>query len=179
MIRSIKKEDIPAVLAIYNWYILHTNITFETEELSLEAFTKRIEAVTSRYPWIVMEENGVIKGYAYLGTFNPRAAYDWTADLSIYLDHEERGHGLGTQLMHAILQEAAEEGYYQIISIVTSGNAASEHLHEKCGFVRRGSLEDTGYKNGKWLGITYFMKTLRNAAGAPEEIQYEKERKVK
>ncbi|MEE8806925.1 MAG: N-acetyltransferase family protein [Lactimicrobium sp.] len=179
MIRPIQKEDIPAVLDIYNWYILHTNITFETEELTLEAFTQRVEAITSRYPWIVMEEDGVIKGYAYLGTFNPRAAYDWTADLSIYLDHEERGHGLGTLLMDAILQEAQQEGYYQIVSIVTSGNTASEHLHEKCGFVRKGRLENTGYKNGKWLGITYYMKTLRAAEGAPCAIQYKKEREGK
>ena len=83
MIRPIEKNDIASCLAIYNQYIEKSTVTFETERLNLQQLTARVDAVTERYPWIVLEEEGEVLGYAYLDSFNPRAAYQWVCDLSI------------------------------------------------------------------------------------------------
>ena len=83
-IRNLHKEDIAACLSIYNWYIEHTTITFETEPLSLHAFIERVDTITKRYPWLVAEDaEHTIIGYAYLDTFNARSAYEYTCDVSI------------------------------------------------------------------------------------------------
>ena len=167
-IRNLHKEDIAACLSIYNWYIEHTTITFETEPLSLQAFRERIENITRRYPWLVAEDTEhTIVGYAYLDTFNARSAYDYTCDVSIYLDYEQRYHGTGTILMQALLDLAKEDGYHTAVSIVTQGNEPSEHLHEKCGFTKAGVLEDTGYKFEKWLSVTYYVKSLQKGDPHP------------
>lgn len=161
MIRALREEDIPLILNWYNWYIANSAATFETEELSLEEFRNRVRMITETYPWIILEENGKPVGYAYLASFIPRAAYDWTSDLAIYLDPEERGKGYGRKLMEAILITAEKAGYVNVVSIVTKGNIPSEKLHEKYGFVKAGEIEEAGYKSGKWLGVSYYVKKLK------------------
>ncbi len=173
MIRMIQEADIPRILEIYNWYIANSMATFEIDALSLEEFTNRVHGITERYPWIVLEEEGKIVGYAYLSAFNPRKAYAWTCDLAIYLDHEVRGKGYGTLLMQAMIDLAKKDGYVKMVSLVTTGNTASEKLHEKLGFRNVGTLENTGLKHGKWLGVSFFLKDLNQPdeqASAPMNL---------
>ncbi len=160
MIRFLKEEDIKACLDIYNWYIENTTITFEEERLTLQQFTDRVQGIQERYPFIVLEDDGKIQGYAYLDAFSPRVAYNWTTDLSIYLDHDSRGKGYGTKLMEEILHLAKLDGYCSVVSIVTEGNRASEHIHDSFGFERKALFENFGYKFHEWLGVTYFVKTV-------------------
>ena len=140
MIRMLKEEDIPVCLALYNWYIANSTATFETKELSLEEFGERVKRITKKYPWIVLAEDGEVKGYAYLDAYHEREAYRFTCDVSIYMSHTERGKGYGTKLMEEILMLAKKDGYHKAISIVTSDNVASMYLHEKMGFKRYGLL---------------------------------------
>jgi L-amino acid N-acyltransferase YncA len=160
MIRSLEEKDIPACLEIYNWYILNSYATFETEPLSLEQFRQRVHNIVQKYPWIVLEEEKKVIGYAYLSAFNERAAYNWTCDLAIYLDHEKRGKGAGSLLIDTILDLARRDGYHMMTSIVTEGNTASEHLHEKFGFQKLALFPKVGYKLGKWRGVTYYIYSL-------------------
>ncbi len=161
MIRRILPEDIPVCLDWYNTYIRESAATFETEELTLAEFTERVKHVTKKYPWIVLEEDGKLCGYAYLCPFNERAAYDWTADLAIYLDPQARGKKYGSALMEAILKLAERDGYFQIVSLVTAGNLPSEALHHKFGFEKAVTLNGVGIKFGKVLGVSYWVKTLK------------------
>lgn len=170
MIRMIAEADIPLILKWYNWYIENDTATFETEPLSLTEFTGRVHRIREKYPWIILEEEGKPVGYAYLASFIPRAAYDWTCDLAIYLDPEQRSKGYGTKLIQAILEIARKAGYVTIVSNITLGNRASEHLHEKNGFVRKGIMEDVGYKFGRWLSISWYEKKLNAAAGEPKPV---------
>jgi len=160
MIRPIEKNDIASCLAIYNQYIEKSTVTFETERLNLQQFTARVDAVTERYPWIVLEEEGEVLGYAYLDSFNPRAAYQWVCDLSIYLDPSSRGKGLGSMLMDAILRLARRDGYLRMTSIITSDNVASRRFHDKYGFRKIAEFPNIGYKNHMWLGVAYYIKDL-------------------
>lgn len=158
MIRECKEEDIESCLSIYNWYIQNSVATFEEECLSLSEFKQRVHRIQAKYPYLVITENGCVVGYAYLDAFNERAAYRWSADLSIYLDESKTANGYGSQLMHAILMEAEKRGFHNIVSIVTEGNLASERIHEKFGFEKEGFLKTVGYKKEQWLGVTFFVK---------------------
>ena len=45
------------------------------------------------------EENGEIFGYAYVSTYDDREAYNWAAELSVYVASESRGHGVVALLL--------------------------------------------------------------------------------
>lgn len=161
MIRMAEVNDAAACTDIYNWYIVHSMATFETETISVSAFEKRIRTVSSRYPWIVYEDQGTVLGYAYLDVYNPRQAYDWTADLSIYINHECRHHGIGKQLMQTILELGRQDGYRTVMSLVTGGNSPSMAMHDAFGFAKEAELKNLGYKNGKWQDLLLYRKELQ------------------
>ena len=171
MIRMLRDEDIPACLALYNWYIENSTATFETDTLLMDDFVQRVKRITTKYPWIILEEDGEVKGYAYLDAFHERTAYRFMCDVSIYIDHDARGRGYGSKLMEAILSLSEKDGYHKAISIVTSDNSASIHLHEKMGFRKFGQLDNCGYKAEKWLGVIYFEKVLHEPCDTPEETE--------
>lgn len=161
MFRMITREDEMACWWWYNWYITHSTATFETSIVSSREYSRRVETIRQSYPWIIMLDEGVPVGYAYLSAFNPREAYIHTADLAIYLAPDKLHMGYGTRLMKEILRIAELDGYHTIVSLVTDGNTASEKLHEKAGFAKAATFPGVGYKNGTWLGVSYYVKVLR------------------
>lgn len=166
IIRKIEQKDIRSVLNIYNWYIENTTYTFETKRLNFAQFRDRIKEITEHYPWIVLEEDSIILGYAYLAPFNPRTAYQWTADLSLYLHPDFRHHGYGSMLYEEIEKLAVEQGLVSIVSIVTEKNTASQAFHQKHGFQESGFLKHVGYKQ-QWLGIHYYLKQIQEISSNP------------
>ena len=86
-IRDAKIEEAKRILEIYDYYVKNTSITFEYETPTLEEFQKRMEKTMRRYPYLVIEREGQIEGYAYAGPFVGRAAYDWSCETTIYNDH--------------------------------------------------------------------------------------------
>lgn len=144
----------------YNWYITHSTATFETEPVSSHDFNERIRTIRKRYPWIVLEDDEKLLGYAYLNSFNPRAAYNWTADLSIYLSPDQCGKGYGRMLMKEIIDLARKDGYHNIASLITGNNTASMKLHESFGFVKTGTYQNFGYKDNTWLDVSYYVLKL-------------------
>ncbi|MCF0114300.1 MAG: N-acetyltransferase family protein [Erysipelotrichaceae bacterium] len=170
MIRTITDLDVEQVLAIYNYYIKETTITFETEELIFDRFIDRVHAIIDRYPFLVYEENGKILGYAYLAEFNPRSAYQWSADLSIYVDKEVHHQGIGRQLYEAIEKIAIQQGFVNIVSLVTEENKNSVRFHERMGFKFIGTFEKVGYKFDRWLGVSYGIKQIQEPVDNPRVL---------
>ncbi len=168
MIRMAALSDAQQFAEIYNPYIETTMVTFEEKPLSREQFEKRMEGIMKKYPWIVYEEEGKVLGYAYLSAFNPRSAYDWTADLAIYVDRKEKGKGIGSKLMRAIIELAEKDGYLWLVSIVTQGNEGSDAIHEKFGFEKKAAFADFGYKMHRWTGVDYYVKKLGTLPDRPE-----------
>ena len=163
MIRSATREDVPRLLEIYAPYIQKTSITFEYVVPTLEEFTERFEQITSKFPWLVWEEDGKVQGYAYGDAAFVRAAYAWDADLSIYLDENARGNGIGGKLYDVLEAELAKMGYHTLYAIITGENFASVHFHKKRGYVLEGTLRQTGWKFGSWHDVYWYAKRVRPA----------------
>ena len=170
-IRAIEEKDIPACLSIYNWYILNSDVTFDIEAMSLSAFTEKVKTITESYPWIVGEEEGRVIGYACLSAYNPKPAYRFTADVTIYLDPKERGKGYGTLLFHRLEEIAVQDNYQTLVSLVTKTNAPSLAIHEAFGYTRFSVFEHAGYKNGVWLSTVFLSKRIGHCTGEPQEIR--------
>jgi phosphinothricin acetyltransferase len=116
MIRRVKDEDAKELVETYNYYIRETAITLELKELTKEEYLDRIHQVTSFFPWLVYEEQGVVLGFAYLDKFNTRKAYATTADLSIYVSCDSKGKGIGKRLFNEIEKLGLSLGLCKIIS---------------------------------------------------------------
>lgn len=80
-IRYAKLEDAARLVEIYCYYVEKTAITFEYEVPAVEEFQQRMVHVMEKYPYLVAKVDDQIVGYAYAGTFNVRAAYDWCVEI--------------------------------------------------------------------------------------------------
>ncbi len=158
-IRIAATGDAAALLDIYKEYIA-TPITFEYELPTLVDFSERIAATLKTYPYLVGMENGKIIGYAYAGKFASRPAYQWGAELSVYLHRNAAGRGLGTQLYLRLMELLKMQGIRTVYGCVTTPNSASERLHKKLGFERIALFQNAGFKNGAWHDVTWFGKTI-------------------
>ena len=157
--RLAEAADSAALLKIYGEY-LDTPITFECELPSEEAFAQRIISISREYPYIVAQVDGRIVGYAYAHRQAERAAYQWNAELSVYLDREYTSRGLGRRLYSALIDILCLQGIHTVYGCVTVPNEKSEGLHRAMGFHRLGTYRNTGYKCGAWRDVAWFEKGI-------------------
>ena len=103
-IRLSAPQDAAALLDIYTPYITDTAVTFEYDVPTAEEFAARVREISAWYPYLVCERAGEIAGYAYAHRLRERAAYDWAAELSVYLARGMQGKGLGTMLYRCLIE---------------------------------------------------------------------------
>ena len=134
MIRSAQKEDLPAILAIYNDAILHTTAIYDYTPHTLAQRTVWFDAHREAgYPVFVYEEQGIVMGFAAYGSFRDWPAYKYTIEHSIYVHPEYRRRGIAWQLMNRLLAEADAAGYAVMVAGIDAANEGSIRLHEKLG----------------------------------------------
>lgn len=166
-IRVATVEDGEAILQIYKWYIENTAITFETEVPTVKDFEKRMEHIVSGFPWLVCEVDDVVAGYAYASRHGERAAYQWSADLSIYVDAKYHRRHIARALYQALEEILRLQGYYTVWAGVTTPNPKSESFHKAYGFEPVGVFENVGYKLGQWRGVKWFKYTITDYTKEP------------
>jgi len=168
-IRPCHEPDMPAIAGIYAHHVLHGFASFETEPPSLaEMIRRRADIAAKGLPYLVAERGGIILGYAYAGTYRPRAAYRDTVENSIYLRHDTAGQGIGGHLLPALVAACEACDLRQMIAVIgDSGNEASIRLHQRCGFRLVGILEAVGYKHGRWLDSVLMQRHLGRGDTAP------------
>ena len=168
LIRLAAAADIPAIAAIYGEAVRTGTATFETDPpdaAEMESRWRRL--IDGGYPYLVADNGGVL-GYAYAGPFHARAAYAHTVEDSVYLEAGQRGTGVGTALLTALIAEAEARGYRQMIAAIgDSANAASIRLHARCGFRPVGTYRDVGWKLGRWLDVVLMQRQLGPGGGSP------------
>lgn len=173
-IRNAVIEDASRILEIYNYYVKNTAISFDYETPALDEWIARMVRTMSRYPYLVVEENGVIQGYAYAGPFVGRAAYDWSCEMTIYLDHNVQKCGMGRKLYETMEQELGKMGILNLYACIGYPDKDDEYLttnsadfHAHLGYTRVGLFHKCGYKFGRW----YHMIWMEKIIGKHEEIE--------
>ena len=109
-IRDARIGDVQRLLEIYDYYVKNTAITFEYDTPSPEEFGARMERIMSRYPYLVIEKDGRIEGYAYAGVFKDRKAYDRSCEMTVYIDRDARKTGLGRMIYEALEEKLKDMG---------------------------------------------------------------------
>ncbi len=166
-IRTATTEDAERLVEIYDYYVRNTAISFEYETPSLEEFRSRMEHTLGRYPYLVIERDGRIEGYAYAGPFKARAAYDRSCEISIYLDRDARKGGLGRRLTEALEAELKAMGILNVYGCIAYPETDDEYLntnsadyHAHLGYRTVGTFHKCAYKFGRWYNMIWMEKFI-------------------
>ena len=168
-IRPSRDDDLPAIARIYGHHVLHGTGTFETTPpTEAEMAARRADVLAKGLPYLVVEDEGQVLGFAYCQWFKPRPAYRYSAEDSIYLHPDARGRGLGRMLLAALAEEAQRAGLRKLIAVIgDSANAGSIGVHRSLGFEQVGVIRSCGWKFGRWLDIVLMEKPLGDGDRRP------------
>ena len=155
-IRKVESADAAQIADIYNYYILNTHHTFETEALSVEETEKRITETSENYPYLIAEFDGVIQGYVYAAQFKLRQAYKHSVEVSIYVRNQAKQKGIGSELYQRMLEELAETDVHALMAGISLPNEASVRFHEKLGYEKVAHFREVGYKLGRWVDVGFW-----------------------
>ena len=150
------------IVDIFNEAILHSTALYDYTPRPLESmipwFRQKAEA---RYPVIGIEDDaGTLLGFASYGQFRVRPAYKYTVEHSVYIHHAHRGKGLGLLLMQRLIEAAMGQDYHVMVGGIDASNAASIRLHERLGFTHSGTIQQAGFKFGRWLDLAFYQLIL-------------------
>ncbi|MEE4191842.1 MAG: N-acetyltransferase family protein [Halieaceae bacterium] len=161
MIRAARESDGEPLAALYNHYVRHTATTFETEPINGRDMFSRVAAVQQiGLPWLVLEEDGKLQGYACAVRWKGRAAYQNSVESTIYLAEGLGGRGLGTLLYEELLAQLRNRGMHCALGGIALPNAASVALHERMGFEKVAHLKEVGRKFDRWIDVGYWQCML-------------------
>jgi phosphinothricin acetyltransferase len=154
-IRRADQQDLPDLLAIYNYEVEHGVATLDLTPKTLEERQVWLDAHNvDNHPLYVAEVEGRVAGYVSLSPYREKEAYRSTVELSVYIAPDYRRRGIATALMEFILREArADATIHTVVSVITSGNEASCGLHDRFGFTFNGTIPEVGMKFGRYLSI--------------------------
>lgn len=179
IIRGATLDDADQILKIYAHYVENTAVSFEYAVPTLENFRGRMTATLRKYPYLVVAQDEKILGYAYAHEFIGREAYDWSAELTIYLDKDERRRGLGRRLYSALEKILQEMGILNLYACVGWTEREDEFLnhdsakfHERLGFECVGLFRNCGCKFGRWYDMIWMEKILGEHEENPRAVQF-------
>lgn len=168
-IRDATECDAEACAAIYAPYVTDTAITFECEPPLPAEMAERIATALRTHAWVVLENEGLVAGYAYGGPFKSRAAYRWSCEVSVYLERGRRRTGGGRALYHALFARLAQRGFRTAVAGMTLPNDASVGLHRAMGFEPVGTNRRIGWKHNTWHDVAWVQRTIAEGQDPPAE----------
>jgi len=160
-LRPATEADLPGILEIYNEVIANSTVVYSEAPSTLEDRAAWLKARCDLgYPVLVGEDSTGIMGFATFGDFRPWHCYRFTVEHSVHIRADQRGKGLGGIFIRALIKEAAALGKHAMIGGIDATNVASIGLHAKLGFTRAGTLNEVGYKFGRWLDLVFMQRKL-------------------
>ena len=165
--RPVRPEDAAALAAIHAPYAAETAVTFQVEPSTEAMFRRKIEGISPRYPFLVCEEKGCVVGFAYASALRTKEAYQWDAELTVYLARGSHGRGAGSGLYARLLRLLTLQGFAAAYACVTVPNEASDALHRRFGFDEVGRFPAAGYKLGRWHDVVWYRLPLGELPSPP------------
>lgn len=167
VIEKANIEDAEELLSIYEPYVANTAISFEYEVPSLKEFRGRIEAISSRFPYIKAVQGGEIVGYAYAGNFKGRRAYDWAVETTVYVKKDLCRGGVGRALYQSLEKSLKEMGILNMNACIAKPIKEGPYLtddsirfHKAMGFTEVGVFHKSGYKFNRWFDMIWMEKHI-------------------
>ena len=169
LIRPSTPDDLPIIAAIYGWHVRNGTGTFEIDAPDEAEMARRRDDVVARgLPFLVLEDERSVRGYAYANQFRPRPAYRFCVEDSVYLAGDAAGRGFGRLLLSELVARCEAAGARQILAVIgDSANAGSIGVHRALGFAAVGTIAAAGWKFDRWLDVVVMQRSVGPGQSAP------------
>ena len=160
--RDAVQKDLLKIVEIYNSTIASRMVTADTEPVSVESRQKWFEEHDPhRRPlWVIENNDGIVIGWVSFQSFYGRPAYDATVEISIYLDPQQRGKGLGKAILQYCIDTAPKFGIKTLLGFIFSHNEPSLMLFRNAGFEDWGTLPGIAVLDGMERGLEILGKRV-------------------
>ena len=160
VIRPGVHRDLPAIVDILNYTIMNSNATLATEPTSVDERQEWFERFSASGPYrlLVARRGGQVLGYAASQPYRDHEGFRETVEVSIVLDVQSRGQGVGTELYRALLKCLIDEQVHIALAGIVLPNDASVALHRKLGFTEVGVFHEYVLKNGQYLSSVWMER---------------------
>ena len=160
-IRAARREDVPAILVIYNATVKEPAAAYEDSPNTLHQREEWFDYYQQRnFPILVAERAGLVVGWASLGPHQERSGFRFTGSVALYVDTMYRRQGIGGLLLKALLETARERRLHCLLAVIDSKNEPSLQLHQRQGFREAGTFREAGCKFGQWRDVVYLQYLL-------------------
>ena len=162
VIQCDQNRHAEAIRAIFNEAIVNSTALYDYELRTTEMMAAWFEAKSkAKYPVIGIEDDsGELMGFGSYGTFRAWPAYKYSVEHSVYVDARFRGQGIGKRVLQEIIAAAQGQGYHILVGGIDASNSISIRLHESLGFKYCGTIQQAGFKFGRWLDLAFYQLIL-------------------
>ena len=155
-VRPVETSDAGCIADIYGYYVRHTTVSFEIDSPTAREMLTRIEMSTEQHPWLVCETEEGIAGYAFASSYKNRPSYNYAAELSVYVDKDLVGQGIGSRLLGDLIELLKKTPVAVLVAGVALPNEPSVRLLDRFGFRPVAVFEKIGYKFERWIDVGYW-----------------------
>jgi phosphinothricin acetyltransferase len=170
-IRLANPSDLPAIVELSNWGAANTAANFAVEPETLEVWQESYAKTNERFPWLVAVNGDDLLGFAKASPWKGRCAYEFSAEITVYVQPTHQGQGIGRALYSHLLGTMQAQGYHSVLGGITQPNEASVRLHESFGMKQVALLERIGWKFGTWHDVGYWQLQLTEPDAPPGGIR--------
>lgn len=164
VIRPATEADLPAINAIYNYYVPLTTANYDVAPLSMEERRRWFAERAAIHPVIVVfDEAGDAEkmvGWGSLNVFRSKPGYRFAVENSVYVHPDHQRQGIGSAIIEHQIRQAKELGLHAIVAGIDTEQTASLALHAKHGFKEVGRFPEIGRKFDRWLEAVFMQRLL-------------------
>lgn len=166
-IRTARRDDLPAIVAIYNASIPGRMATADTTPVSVDQrLAWFAEFEPARRPlWVATDAAGTVKAWLSLRSFYGRPAYAATVEIGVYTAPDARRNGLAQRLVAHAVGACPSLGIRTLLAFVFGHNAPSIALFERFGFARWGLLPGVAELDGVERDLAVLGLRVADAPG--------------
>jgi phosphinothricin acetyltransferase len=169
-IDTARSADLKRLTEIYNYYIIHSHATFDTEEFSIkkrETWFQNFSEEGAYRLFVARQEENVL-AYASSTAFRPKPAYYQSVETTIYIDPLYLGRGIGLRLYHTLIRTLEQEtSVHRAFAGIALPNEASANLHQRFGFKLIGVFTEVGFKFGRYWDVAWYDRDLSQQTLGP------------
>lgn len=166
MIRYATEDDAREISRIYGPAVTE-GASAETVVPTEAEMRERVRNVMLHYPWLVDDQGGSLRGFSYATSHRPRAAYQWSVEVSVYVDPDCRRAGCARAMYLRLFEILRELQLHSAYAVITMGNKISQSFHESLGFEQIGVFPRAGFKSGQWLDVGWWHLPLLDTSPDP------------
>jgi L-amino acid N-acyltransferase YncA len=162
-IRDATEADLPAIRDLYNALIATTTVAWRDDPTTLAEQADALALRTSAgHPTLVADEGGEVIGYTCCTTFRSDRfpGYRHTAELTVHVQGDRHGAGVGSQLITALVERSRAIGLHVLVAAVDADNDASIRFHERLGFTEVARMPEVGRKFDRWLTLVLLQRII-------------------